>query len=219
MDLREWLLQDRALLAATKSEDDAVLFASSSERPHDLVVVYNTGERRWDVQRYTQAQHDSFSNVSFPAGGAGQIVFLRGLVSPSWVSAIGSRYNIDPEFFLRHMNFLSTSIDRHAYSFPSLATSSDNIFRLCVSTLFHRDDFGGQDLRSQRLEEVAGLERYKMQQLGTTKVSCGDSLVREYSTVCSSFSVLEQWISLCVAKTERGWSGKARYHHWMRESG
>lgn len=108
------------------------------------------------------------------------------------------------------MNFLSGSVDRHAYSFPSLITSSDNIFRLCVSTLFHRDDFGGQDLRSQRLEEAAELEKYKMQQLGSKKVSCGDSLVREYSTICPSFSVLEQWISLCVAKTERGWSGKAR---------
>jgi hypothetical protein len=136
-----------------------------------------------------------------PANRLRQIDFIRGLVSPSWVSAIGSKYNIDPEFFLRHMGL------------PSLATSSDNVSRLCVSTVFHRDDFGGQDLCSQRLEEVAGLERYKMQQPGSNRVSCGDSLVREYSTVCSSSSVLEQCISLCVAKTERGWSG------WDERSG
>lgn len=98
-----------------------------------------------------------------------------------------------------------------AYSFPSLASSSDNIFRLCVSTIFRRDDFGGQDLRSQRSEQSIELEKYKIQQLGSTRVCCGDSLVREYSTVCPRFSVVEQWISLCLAKTERGWAGEGQY--------
>jgi hypothetical protein len=161
------------------------------------------------VATYNHAQHQSFANIPLPAGGTGQIVFIRGLVSPSWVSALGSKYSIDPEFFRRHMNFLSASIDRHAYSLPSLVTTSDNIFRLCVSTIFYRDDFGGQDLRLQRLEELAELDKYRMQQLGSTKVSCGDSIVRDYSTVCPSFSVMEQWMSLCIAKTERGWSSKS----------
>jgi hypothetical protein len=39
---------------------------------------------------------------------------------------------------------------------------------------------------------------FRIQQLGSTRVSCGDSVVREHSTVCSSFSVIEQWISLCI---------------------
>lgn len=210
VDLREWLQQDRSLLGATRPEaDDVPLFLSKSDKPHDLVVVYHSGEKKWDVRRYSQMQHDAFSTATPPSdGGSGQLVFIRGFISPSWVSAIGSKYSIDPEFFRRHLDFLSASIDRHAYSFPSLASSSDNIFRLCVNTIFHRDDFGGQDLRSQRAEQAIELEKYKIQQLGSTRVCCGDSLVREYSTVCPCFSVVEQWISLCLSRTERGWTGR-----------
>ncbi|UKZ83206.1 hypothetical protein TrVFT333_011011 [Trichoderma virens FT-333] len=207
VDIGEWMLQDRSLLHSANPRDDATLFASKSEEPHDLVIVYNSGERKWDMQQYTQHEHEAFSAVtSIPPGGAGQIVFIRGFISPSWVSAIGSKYGIDPEFFRRHMDFLSASIDRHAYSTPSLPSSSKNLFRLCVNTLLHRDDFGGQDLQSQRSEQSTELATYKIQQLGSTRVCCGDSLVREYSTVCSSFSVIEQWISLCITKTESGWT-------------
>lgn len=203
------MLQDRSLLSSAKFEEDAVLFASESKQPHDLVVLYNSGERKWDVQQYSQEQHEVFSaTTSVLAGDSGQIVFIRGFISPSWVSAIGSKYNIDPEFFRRHMDYLSASIERHSYSFPSLASSSNNIIRLCVSTLLHRDDFGGQDLQSQRTDQSIELATYKIQQLGSNRVSCGDSVVREYSTVCSSFSVIEQWISLYITKTNGSWAGK-----------
>ncbi|KAK9774612.1 putative CorA metal ion transporter [Seiridium cardinale] len=207
VDLREWLLQDRGLLSPAKPDQDAVLFDSKSKHPHDLVVVYNSDEKKWGMQHYRQEQYNTFAgSTSPPVGGSGQLVFVRGFISPAWVAVLGSKYNIDPEFFRRHMDFLSASIDRHAYSSPSLSSSSDNIFRLCVSTIFHRDDFGGQNLQSQRKAQTSELEKYKIQQLGSTRVCCGDSVVREYSAVCPSFSVVEQWISLCLAKTERGWT-------------
>jgi hypothetical protein len=206
------MLLDRNLLNLPEKEQ-AIPFASDAEQTHDLVVVYNSGEKKWDVQRYSQEEHETFyATTTVPEAGLGQLVFIRGFISPSWVSTIGSKYNIDPEFFRRHMNYLSASVDRHAYSFPSLASSSNNIFRLCVSTILHRDGFGGQDLQSQRFDQSTELGIYKIQQLGSTKVRCGDSLVREYSTLCSCFSVIEQWISLCVTKTEKGWAGKRLYH-------
>lgn len=208
VDLREWLLQDRTILDSREPREGSLLFASKSEIPHNLVVVYNGEGKKWDVSAYTQERHQAFSDANVSPGSLGQMVFIRGFISPLWVAALGSKYNIDPEFFRRNMDYLSASIDRHAYSFPSLASSSDNIFRVCVTTLLHRDDFGGQDLRSQRSVQSTELEKYKSQQLRSTKVCCGDSIVREYSTVCSCFSVLEQWISLCTVKTERGWSGE-----------
>ncbi|PLB49704.1 hypothetical protein P170DRAFT_409284 [Aspergillus steynii IBT 23096] len=213
VDLGEWMRQERNLLNSGKSDEDGTLFATRSEPPHDLVVVYNSGERKWDVQQYQQQQHEAFSATPVPARGLGQIVFLRGFLSPSWVSALGSKYNIDPEFFRRHMDFLSPSIDRHSYGLPSLTSSSNNIFRICINTILHRDDFGGQDLQSQRLRQSNEIATYKIQQLGSTRICCGDSLVREYSTVCSCFSVVEQWISLCVAKTGKGWTVIAWMDH------
>ncbi|KAI1323255.1 hypothetical protein F5Y16DRAFT_384361 [Xylariaceae sp. FL0255] len=212
--LGEWMLQDRSLFNPVKLEDENVLFASRSGKSHDLVVVYNSGERRWDVQHYSQEQPEAFSSdTTVPTRGSGQIVFIRGFISPSWVSVLGSKYSIDPAYFRQHMDFLSVSIDRHAYSFPSLSSSSNNIFRLCVSTLVHRDDFGGQDIQLQRSHQSSELGTYRIHSLGSNKVSCGDSLVREYSTICSSFSVMEQWISLCVSKTDRGWTVIAWMDH------
>ncbi|EEQ29247.1 conserved hypothetical protein [Microsporum canis CBS 113480] len=213
VDIGEWMLQDRKLPNSAKSEEDISLFASKSEQPHDLVVIYSSGEKRWGIKQYSQEQHETFSTSTSVRNeeALGQIIFIRGFISPSWVAAIGSKYNIDPEFFRRHMDFLSASVLRHSFSFPSLASSSNNIFRLCVSTILHREDFGGQDLQSQRSEQSTGLRNYKLRQLGSTRICCGDSLVREYSTVCSSFSVIEQWISLCIVKTDKGWTVVA----WM----
>ncbi|KXL50408.1 MAG: hypothetical protein FE78DRAFT_177392 [Acidomyces sp. 'richmondensis'] len=207
LDIGEWMLQERSLLGSAKAHGEATLFASKSEQPHDLVVVYNSGDRKWDIQQYNQGEHEAFSAAASAAeDGAGELVFIRGFVSPLWISAIGSKYQIDPEFFRRHMDFLSVSIDRHAFSSPSLASTSNNIFRLCVSTLLHRDQFGDQNLNAQRKDQSSQLATYKIQQLGSTRVSCGDSLVRNYSTLDSSFSVLEQWISICITKQERGWA-------------
>lgn len=205
----DWMLQDHDLPNFPKKEEQVHPFASDSGETHDLVVVYNSGEGKWDVQAYSQEEHETFYAADMaPEAGLAQLVFIRGFISPSWVSTIGSKYNIDPEFFRRHMEYLSTSVYRHAYSFPSLASSSNNIYRLCVSTLLHRDGFDEQDLQSQRSEQSVQLGRYRTQQLGSTKVRCGDSLVREYSTLCSCFSVIEQWISLCVTRTDKGWAGK-----------
>ncbi|KAJ5566024.1 hypothetical protein N7535_007662 [Penicillium sp. DV-2018c] len=170
------MLLDRALLRPAKLDADSTLFASKSEQPHDLVVVYSSRERKWDVQQYRQEQHQAFSTTTVPAAESGQIVFIRGFISPSWVSAIGSKYEIDPEFFSRHMDYLSASVARHSYSFPSLASSSNNIVRLCVSTLLYRDGFGGQDLQSQRSLQATELGQYRLRHLASTKISCGDSV-------------------------------------------
>ena len=200
------------LLHSTKPEHDAVPYASKSDIPHELVVVYNSNKKDWDLQHYRQEEHETFGSAS-PASALGscQIVFIRGFLSPSWASAIGSKYIIDPEFFRRHMHFLTANVDKHAYGFPSLPSSSNNIFRLCVNTILHRDDFGGQDLQTQRSNQARELKLYKLRELGSTRVCSGDSIVREYSTLCSSYSVMEQWISIYIANTARGWTGKCQF--------
>lgn len=206
------MLQDRSLLSTAKVAADSSFRSSKSEHHHDLVVVYNSGDKKWDIQQYSQEQHDAFSASSpGPEDTSGQLVFIRGFVSPSWVSAIGSKYSVDPEFFRRHMDFLSVSIDRHAFSSPSLASTYNKMFTLCVSTILHRDHFGAQDLHALRKDQSFQLGAYKTQQLGSAKVSCGDSLARDFSTLCQSFSVLEQWISICITRQDKGWAGEYTY--------
>ena len=207
--LADWIVQGSRQPSTSNSQYENDSSRLKSDNSHDLIVVYNSTDKKWDVQQYKQSQHEGFiASTSVPALGHGQVVFIRGFMSPAWVSAIGSKYNVDPEFFRRHMEFLSTSVDRHAYSFPTLASCSTNIFRLCVNTLLHRDDFSRQDIQAQRSEHTSDMGKYKIQQLSSDKVGCGDSIVREYSTTCSAFSVIEQWISLYVTRTDSGWTGK-----------
>ncbi|EDU49141.1 conserved hypothetical protein [Pyrenophora tritici-repentis Pt-1C-BFP] len=154
IDMGDWMLLDRNLLNLPKREEQAIPFASDAGQTHDLVVVYNSSEGKWDVQGYSQEEHgDFYAATSAPEAGLGQLIFIRGFISPSWVSTIGSKYNIDPEFFRRHMEYLSASVDRHAYSLPSLASSSNNIFRLCTTvgpvkdlTTWHEESLLIQDL-------------------------------------------------------------------------
>ncbi|KAJ5715178.1 uncharacterized protein N7483_012359 [Penicillium malachiteum] len=49
--------------------------------------------------------------------------------------------------------------------------------------------------------------------LHLTKSAVGDSLVREYSTVCASLSVIEQWISIYIARTNGRWTVIAWMDH------
>ena len=34
----------------------------------------------------------------------GQLLFIKGHPSPEWLSAINAKYQMDPEFFLRHLD-------------------------------------------------------------------------------------------------------------------
>lgn len=202
------MVHERHPSRSPDTDSNAPLTAASTLVPqHDLVVVYHSSKKKWGFQQYSQDEHESLTaNGSASEEGLGQIVFLRGFLSPSWVSAIGSTYRIDPEFFRRHMDFLSKTVHRKPFSSPSLPSTSSNMFRLCVSTILHRDHPRDQDIQHQRRDSSLRFGSYKSQQLGSAKLSCGDSLVRDYSTLCSSFSVLEQWISICITKQDKGWA-------------
>lgn len=57
------------------------------------------------------------ASASVPTGDSVQIVFIRGFISPSWVSAIGSKYNIGLEFYRRHTDlFPPVLTDMHTVS-------------------------------------------------------------------------------------------------------
>ena len=98
------MLLDRNLRNLPEKEQ-AIPFASDAGQTYDLVVVYTSGEKKCDVQRYSQEELKTFyATTTVPEAGRGQLVFIRGFISPSWVSTIGRKYNVDPKLFRRHMN-------------------------------------------------------------------------------------------------------------------
>ncbi|KAH3919648.1 hypothetical protein HBI56_029420 [Parastagonospora nodorum] len=198
VDLANWLSQEA--YTPTNLHHDST---------HILVVLHELSSNASDPQCFTENDLEAFRLVQPPAQGRSQLLFVRGFLSPEWLSTIGSKYMLDPEFILRHLDFFAGSVQRHGYGLPSLASTNSNIMRLCTSTIVHRDErfrVNHPDklirCRREQREEMSGYKRQLRNQ-----AKCGDSLVREFSTIDDKHSLVEQWMSLCVAKSAEGWLG------------
>ncbi|KAL4957710.1 hypothetical protein BDW69DRAFT_180356 [Aspergillus filifer] len=190
-------------------------FMAKSGQPHDLVVIHSSGENGWDVQKFGQGEVASFTS-DVRAGldenpGLKQVILARGFMSPAWVAAIGSKFDVDPEFFRRHLDFLPGE----SFDADSLITSPPkcDMYRLCLSSIYEtgdpnddRDDTDA-DITAQRGNQIAELRAYK-ERLGLTDVWCGASIVRDYSILCPRYSVMEQYVSIYVKQLENddGWT-------------
>lgn len=198
VDLANWLLQDAFTLGC-----------SPEDSQHVLAVMYDLSVNGNDPQCFTENDLNAFKTSPPPARGRGQLLFIRGFLSPAWLSTIGSKYMLDPEFILRHLDFFAGSAHRHGYGLPSLVSTTCNIIRLCTSTIIHRDEHSG----SNHAEKLSKCRREQREEMLTyrrqlrTRARCGDSLVREFSTINDHHSIIEQWMSICVAKSGEGWLG------------
>jgi len=56
------------------------------------------------VSRYSYSQLQELVESPLPTEQQGHVLFLCGHMSGSWVSAVGAKYGIVPEFFRRHMH-------------------------------------------------------------------------------------------------------------------
>jgi len=178
-------------------------FYSTSTEPHALAVVYDLGQGPDATHCFEQDQLESFATLIRHPKDHGQILFLRGLLSPAWISTVGSLYNVDPEYFRRHMDFCETSVHRHLYSIPSLVSTTNNIMRLCVTTILHWEfRLKTSQICHERLHQADQLANYK--RYLAMRAKCGDSLLREYYLLNDRFSIIEQWISISLTGNGRG---------------
>jgi hypothetical protein len=173
-------------------------------------VLYDLSAGSGNPQSFFESDLDAFQATSPPVRGKGQILFVRGFLSPAWLSTIGSKYMLDPEFILRHLEFFAGSVHRHGYGLPSLSSTTSNIVKLCTSTIVHRDEHSkaapSEKITEYRREQREAMAVYRRQL--RTSARCGDSLVRDFSTIDDHHSLIEQWMSLCTVKYGEGWAGK-----------
>lgn len=146
-----------------------------------------------------------------PEQGSGRVLFLRGCPPAKWITAIGGRYGVDPEFVHRHLDFFATLVSRSVFSLPSLPSSSGNIIKLRVCTILHQQDASMAhvkklDLQARRREAAENMATYRRN--FQTACQAGDSIVRDFSAINKEYCILEQQISICVQKDEDGWLGK-----------
>ncbi|KAL6716569.1 hypothetical protein ACLMJK_006136 [Lecanora helva] len=151
---------------------------------------------------------DALKELHRSEQNSGQILLLRGCPSPEWITAVGSKYHIDPEFLHRHLDFFATLVERRSFSLPSVASSSQNIISLTASTVLFRDAAAKQftkkgNVHARRRADAEEMATYHRRYQHNCR--CGDSMVREFSTFDERFSILEQRISICIQRNDRGW--------------
>ncbi len=162
-----------------------------------------------EIQQYAYQDLERFTTQMRSENKVNKILFLRGYASPDWISLIGGVCRIDPEFFNRHLAFMTTLVSRGAFSQPSLASTCRNIITLRINTILAQDGFSQRNefknLAARRRSEAAGLDTYSWRY--QTSACYGDSIVRGFYTLDERYSVLEQEISVCVRESKQDWLG------------
>ena len=147
-----------------------------------------------------------------------QILFLRGHPSPKWLKAIGSKYQLEPDFLAKHLDFLnpSTAQDRPLFGLP---TSFVHTVQLCITTIGSRDCenrvYTQQEIDNIRKQDKADMTLYSSE-LSRGLFNVGDAVVRHYSTLDEKFFAIEQKVSIHIQNHGKGWVGKSHLLSFYR---
>lgn len=174
----------------------------STSQPFNFATIHNLALDIWDPKRVCVFDGNkdltTFEKHERPQAESGQLIFLRGYPSPNWLTAIGTNYRIDPEFFRRH---LSLGPSKEYFDLPSLPSSSRNIINLNLISI------GGWDSSSSKhQDDIKGMQDH-FRHLGTTS-GVGESIVRRFTWHDEEHFTIEQNASVCVTRKGTGWVGK-----------
>lgn len=144
---------------------------------------------------------------------SGRLIFLRGYPSPEWVASLGQLYQVHPEYWRRHLNFLfpsGTAIPQE-HRLPSV---SDNIFQIRVGSIGRWGRWWKADSHIGELRRTAAveMERYTTRLRQGTGWTQGDSVVRGYTLHDKDHFSIEQNLTVYLQKSNSvsGWVSKFR---------
>jgi hypothetical protein len=192
--------------------------SSKDDLEQSFVTVYTFGQQTepsvLEVQNKTQLESEAcrpFSNSD-----TGRLIFLRGYQPPEWLNIIGHRYQIDHEFFRRHLDFDARNKSPDYFSTPLLASDFSNMLQFSITTLGFRlsvDDpiSNTQQEKLRRLRQhCAGILREDLKKLASHQ-GCdsykGDSVLRGFTIHDREYFSLDQDISMYVGEVDGGWIG------------
>lgn len=146
----------------------------------------------------------------------GQLIILRGYPSASWLCSIGALYDVDPEFFRRHLDFLQTSDgSNHQNGSSKLPSSSSNIFQFRFPTVGSyvgpERERGAKGLAAMREAAQASMSSYSHRLRIGAGWKTGDSIVREYNVHEIDRFSIEQAVTIYFSRLRPSpghWVGK-----------
>lgn len=139
------------------------------------------------------------------------VLFLRGLPSSRWLSTIGGKYRVDPEFFQRHLDFWCTTGRLNYFPLPSLRSSSENMIELCYISIGQKESLPTRrtqseiDASRQSSEKAMGNYTHNLTVSLDSEGGLGNSIVRNFDWQDETHFAIEQRISIHLHK-----SGDAR---------
>lgn len=144
----------------------------------------------------------------------GHLLFLRGNPTPEWLNTIGYRCNIDPEFFLRHLDFRATAGKPDYFNLPGLPSSKTNFLRLHWTTIgsrgatFERDEHDQEEVERLRAFSAKRMEQYLDETRSGHKMNLCDSFVRRFAVHDGTHFSFEQDVSICINSIGKSWIGR-----------
>ncbi|KAF2007616.1 hypothetical protein P154DRAFT_529203 [Amniculicola lignicola CBS 123094] len=122
----------------------------------------------------------------------------------------GSNYlcNVDPAFFLRHLDLVHSSTERGYFTSPSLPSSNANILGLRIPTIGYRQF--DKDITQKEIEELrwvasARMKEYRDNLERERNIETGDSIVRSFVVYDQEYYSIEQDLSISVNMLGKGW--------------
>jgi hypothetical protein len=170
-----------------------------TERNKEFVhILVYTSSQNAQFQRKDFNLNDGliqFSGLPAPEANSTQVVFVRGSLSPSWATALGAKYKIDPEFLRQHLRYLDTRDDRDNSDQPSLSSTMNGKISLTVPSLHVQESpLSMYDVRKNR-ERDSNVAR-KNQQSIVSRAASGETIVRRFTTLSDRLCSIEHEIAI-----------------------
>ena len=109
----------------------------------------------------------------------GRLLFLQGFVSPMWLNCLGSKFEVDPEFYFRHLDLTSSFPSPDHFTSMSLQPMAD-IVRIHMGSIL---SWNGVNPLADSTAELRSscktqMSRYLHKLVNEQEIIPGDSVVR-----------------------------------------
>lgn len=154
---------------------------------------------------------DTFSAKHNASVNEATILFMRGHQPPECLTRIGANFNINPYFFLRHLEYWWSSRPLKLFSSPYLPSASYGILRLKMITLGEREEKGSwgssPQIQTLRAKSESSMTNYLHDVTREYMLNSGDSIVRTFNVHSTRYFSIEQEVTVTTQATDSGWLG------------
>ena len=144
------------------------------------------------------------------------IIFLEGYPSAQHLIDLGAAYNIDPEFYQRHLRFLNPRLTKNkSFLLPVLPSFQTSILQMSVTTIGHHVTPQHRSVDEKRLRSAGKMDEYLMNLRNGRGMGRNweprDSVVRSFAVHDEKEFSIQQMITSCIIRIAGGndcWKGE-----------